>query len=124
MSTQAITGFGGSVTLSSSAVAEVGSWNGTINVETADTTALESSGFRNRIPTITDFTGTFESNVFLPLTSGAARAAVFAVGTAASATKPTITTRIIHSTGIEVPAEKVNFSYDFESDGPIVVAVA
>lgn len=124
MPTAAVSGFGGSVTISSSAVAEVKDWSGTINSETADVTHLSSSGFRNRIPTIQDITGSFNSNVFLALTGAASRAAVFKVGSAVSAARPSITTRIIHSTGFEVPTAEVVFSHDFESDGPVTVATS
>jgi len=122
--TVAISGFGGSVTISSSAVTEVTEWNGTINVNTADVTPLSASGWINRINTTSDFSGTFTANKFLNLTSGNPRNAVFAVGASAGATTPTITCRIYHSTGVTVPGDAVEWSYDFESDGPLAIAVA
>jgi hypothetical protein len=122
--TQAISGIGGKITVSSSVIIEVKEWSGTINVETADVTPLSASGWRARIPTITDFTGTFTTNVFMQRTVGKSRAAVFNVGSTNTTSKPQITTRIIHSTGISVPKEEVEFSMDFESDGPIAVATS
>ena len=122
--TNAVSGFGGSVTLSASAVAEVKQWSGTINNATADVTHLGSSGYVNRISTTKDFTGNFTSNSFLTLTGPAARTAIFKVGATTSTSKPSITCRIFHSTGVEVPGDAVEFSHDFESDGPIAVATS
>jgi len=116
----AISGFGGSVNVGG-AVSNVKEWTGTINRENADVTHLGSSGWRNRLGTVNDFTGSFTTNTFLATTTGAA---VFSVGAAASTTKPTISCRVNLSTGFNVPADAVEFTYDFESDGPIAIATS
>jgi hypothetical protein len=120
----AISGFGGSVSISSSLAVAVKQWNGTINVETADVTGINSSGWRGRLVTITDITGDFTTNQFLNLTVGTPRNFILKVGSTVTTTKPSFTFRATHSTGIQVPAAEVEFSHSFESDGPIAVATS
>lgn len=128
--TNAYSGYGGQVTISSSVVLEVNEWNATLNKETTDVTRLESSGWTDRIYTRRDFTGSFNANVLSGgasfLIDGTARDAVFFIGTSGTVTasKPSIACRIIHSTDITVPAGQVTFSYSFESDGPCTIGVS
>jgi len=122
--TSAISGFGGSVQVSSSVAVEVKEWNATLSIETADVTPLSSSGWRNRINTVREFTGSFTANAFMNLTGPSPRTGIFKVGSTTSSSKPSFTCRIYHSTGVSVPGDAVEWSYDFESDGPVAVAVS
>ncbi len=124
MGTAAISGFGGKVKFGNATVTEVKNWKGSYNVETADVTALSSSGFRARISTIQDFTGTFETNVYLAPNQGTATSAVFYVGATSSATRPKIRTLVFLKLSLEVPTDAVNFTYDFESTGKPTITAA
>lgn len=123
MSTAAISGFGGKVKFGNSTLAEVKNWKGSYNVETADVTSLSSSGYRDRISTVQDFTGTFETNVYASPAHGVATSAVFYVGSASSATKPKIRCLVYAKLSLDVPPDAVTFTYDFESTGkPTITA--
>ena len=120
MSTKAISGFGGSVTVNSS-TKELIEWNVTVNSENYDSTHLGSSGFRERKFLIQDLTGSFSAHeAFLPNTSSAT--IVLALTSSGSGMK-SITGKIRHSMGVTNPQDKVTFDHDFESTGPFTVLV-
>ncbi len=124
MSTAAISGFGGKVKFGNTTLTEVRNWKGSYGVDTADVTALSSSGYRHRISTIKDFTGTFETNVYANPQPGVSTSAVFYVGATSSATKPKIACKVFLKMSIDVPVDAVNFTYDFESAGPVTITAS
>ncbi len=124
MSTAAFAGRGGYVTWAGTSMVEVRNWKATYNVDTADVTALSSSGYRHRISTIKDLTGTIESNVFLTAFNtsiGSPRTLVLYTSSEVSTSQPKITCRGILKMSVDVPVDAVNFTYDFESTGTVTI---
>jgi hypothetical protein len=119
MSQKAISGFGGSVTLSTSTAVEVADWSATINHENYDSTHLGSSGYRERKFLIQDVTGSINAHeAVLPSTSH--RWFKLAL-TSSGSGLAYIRFRARHSLGVENGQDKVVFAHDFESTGPITV---
>lgn len=124
MSTAAFSGFGGHVTWAGTSMTEVKNWKASYNQETADVTSLSSSGYRDRIATVADLTGSIETNVFLSTSMGKARALVLYTHTSSSTSTPSISCRAFLKLSIDVPADAVGFTYDFESTGPVTIATS
>jgi len=124
MSTQAFAGFGGHVTWAGTSMVEVKNWKASYNQETADVTSLSSSGYRDRLATLADLTGSIETNVFLSTSMGHARALVLYAGVSSSTSKPSLSCRAFFKLSLDVPPDAVNFTYDFESTGPISIATS
>jgi len=123
--TVAYSGFGGSVSVSSSVNAEVREWSADVNIESADVTRLSASGFVDRIVTRTDMSGTFNANVYIPaMATGAKRTMVLKTASSNTTTKPQFTFRAIISPSVSVPGDAVDWTYNFVSDGPITVATS
>lgn len=119
MSQKAIDGFGGSVTVDASTAVEVADWSATINSENYDSTHLGSSGYRERKFLIQDVTGSFNAHeAILPNTSH--RWVKLQLGTSGSGLV-SLRFRARHSMGVENGQDKVVFSHDFESTGPITI---
>jgi hypothetical protein len=123
--TTAYSGFGGSVSVSSSVNAEVREWSLDINIADADVTRLSASANVDRIFTRRDGSGTFNSNVYIPaLATGAVRTMICKTSSGNSTIAPQFTFRAIISPGVSVPGDAVDWTYSYVTDGPITVATS
>jgi len=114
------------VNVSSSVQAEIKSWQADVNIDTEDVTRLSASGFRDRIITNTDMTGSFVGNTYISnIGVGAKRTVVLKSQSTTAAKAPQFTFRAIIKPSGNIPATgAAEWTYNFESDGPITIALS
>ena len=127
MATGALSGNSGQVKATGT-VNEVSSWTATYTSNVADVTSFDSSGYVEKIVTLTQFDGSFVSQVFNNK-KGLQSSGVFRTDSAAvSATKPTFSCKFVITgmapTVSAAPGDAITWNYDFESTGPVTVNVS
>jgi len=122
----AIAGYGGGVYLDSTKVAEIANWSLDMSADDIDITSFDSSGWRERIQGIKEWSGSFEGNFKPDDTTGQA-ALIDAWLTGQKVTLELQVSSTVKFSGdalitlsIETPVDdKANFSCDFSGTGAL-----
>jgi len=122
----AIAGYGGGVYLDSTKVAEIANWSLDMSADDIDITSFDSSGWRERIQGIKEWSGSFEGNFKPDDTTGQA-ALINAWLTGQPVTLELQVNSTVKFSGhalvtlnIETPVDdKANFSCDFQGTGAL-----
>ena len=122
----AIAGYGGGVYLEDTKVAEIANWSLDMSADDIDITSFDSSGWRERIQGIKEWSGSFEGNFKPDDTTGQA-ALINAWLTGQPVTLELQVNSTVKFSGnalvtlnIETPVDdKANFSCDFQGTGAL-----
>ena len=124
MTTAAVHGKSGKLSLGGSEVLEVTNWSMARPTETADATSFTSGGNRERITGLKDRTGSFTCLRFQNI-AGSVLVGTFQVGQSAASNQPTFAgSVVITDEPVTVPVDgRVEYEYSFEWTGAETVAV-
>ncbi|HHV98602.1 MAG TPA: hypothetical protein GXX36_03355 [Clostridiaceae bacterium] len=122
----AIEGYGGSVKVGSSKVAEIANWSLDLSADDIDITSFDSNGWRERIQGIKEWSGSFEGNFDPTDTTGQGELIDAWLSGDAVTLELNVNSTVKFSgdafvtLSIETPVDdKVNFSCDFQGTGAL-----